>query len=186
MTWRLAMSGSAGTGKTTLGKRLAEELGLTYIEEGMRARLESGLDLHLLTPDQHRALLYELWEEQRAQEIAATAGFIADRSSLDYAAFWLHYDFHYEAAETQKFMAQMKKEAERYDRILLLPWGVLPLAADGVRSTNPWTQLRYQSIVEGVLRHFSAAGVVLKVPEELDLESRIRAVRQQLSARARD
>ncbi|MEM7519096.1 MAG: histidine phosphatase family protein, partial [Planctomycetota bacterium] len=88
---RLAMSGSAGTGKTTLALRLAKDLGLAYIEEGMRRRLEAGFDLHALDQKGHRALIREMWNEQRAQERDASNGSIADRSPLDFAAFWLHY-----------------------------------------------------------------------------------------------
>ena len=55
---RIALCGSAGTGKTTLGRALAEELDLPYIEEGMRRRLEGGLDVHSLGEDGCRGLLW--------------------------------------------------------------------------------------------------------------------------------
>ena len=46
---KLALSGSAGTGKTTLGRRLAAETGLPYVPEGMREWLERpGADIHTL------------------------------------------------------------------------------------------------------------------------------------------
>lgn len=88
MTGRcIALSGSAGTGKSTLGRALAERLELPYIEEGMRKRVNAGLKLYKLDDRARRALMHEMWEEQRERELAAPEGFVADRSSIDFAAF---------------------------------------------------------------------------------------------------
>ena len=53
----IGISGSAGTGKSTLGTRLASRLEVPYLPEGMRERLEGGLDLHRLAHLELRALL---------------------------------------------------------------------------------------------------------------------------------
>ncbi|MCY2960095.1 MAG: histidine phosphatase family protein [Planctomycetota bacterium] len=148
---RIAISGSAGTGKTTLGKRLASDLGVPFVEEGMRRRIEAGFRPHGYGAREWAALMRDLWEEHRAGEDAAAGGFVADRSSLDFAAFWLHYGLHEDVEATERFVEEMRAHAARYDRIVLLPWGALPLVDDGVRSTNRWTQLRYHSILEGLL-----------------------------------
>lgn len=179
---RLALSGSAGTGKTTLARRLADELDLVYVEEGMRRRLEAGLDLFALAPAELAALLEELWAEQRAAELAAASGFVADRSSLDFAAFWLHYGLYHDAPRTERFLDELRAHAERYQRIVLLPFGVLPLAHDGVRSTNPWVHLRVQSILEGIHARFAPAGRLLRLPPLTDLDARLAHVRGALEA----
>ena len=49
MPRRIAISGSAGTGKTTLAKALAVRLQGPYLEDGFRKRLETGLDPHDLS-----------------------------------------------------------------------------------------------------------------------------------------
>lgn len=173
---RLALSGSAGVGKTTLGRRLSERFGVPYIPEGMRKRLEGGLNLHALTHPQLRALVEELWAEQQAAERAAIAqhgGFIADRSALDYAAFWLHYRFTDDQEATERFFAQTMGWVTTYDRILLLPWGVLPLQADGIRSSNPWLQRHYQATVEGLLARELAPSRLLRMPALVDLDERV-------------
>ena len=36
--------------------------------------------------------------------------------------------------------------------LFLLPWGGIPLVSDGLRSTNPWVQLHFQLVLEGILR----------------------------------
>ncbi|MEM7309774.1 MAG: AAA family ATPase [Planctomycetota bacterium] len=173
MKARIALSGSAGTGKSTLGRRLADELGLPYVEEGMRKRLEAGLDLHRLSREELAALIQALWQEQREAEEQAAAGFVADRSSYDFAAFWLHYDLHFDAEDDGSPFHDWCAHGQRYDRVALLPWGVLPLEADGVRSSSRWVQLRFQTIVEGTLARFAREEQVLRVPATEDLEARV-------------
>lgn len=177
---RLALAGSAGTGKTTLGRRIAAELGLQFIEERMRQRLETGFDLHDLTPERWRALMAQDWAEQRDLEDSAQPGFVADRSSFDYAAFWLHYGLYEDVEPTEVWMRRMFAEVERYDRILVFPWGSLPLAPDGVRSTNRWTQLRFQALLEGLLERFAPPSKILRVPPTPDFESRLAFVLRSL------
>ena len=170
---RIALSGSAGTGKTTLGRRLAAELGVPYLDEVMRQRLEGGLKLEGMTRRDWRALIRDLWREQQALQQAASAGFVADRSSIDYAAFWLHYGLHEDAAETRAFFEEMAAASATLDRIVLFPWGVLPLVADGVRTADPWTQLSFQNTLEGMLRRYARAPVLELAPTR-DLDERLR------------
>jgi hypothetical protein len=143
----------------------------------MRARIEGGLRLHDLDHDQLQALIEELWEEQAAAEaeaIAQAGGFVADRSSLDYAAFYLHYGFTTDLDRIERLFARLTAHAEGYDAVLLLPYGVLPLVDDGVRSTNPYIQLRYQVTVAGLLRQTLAEGRLLIMPPLTTFEARVR------------
>jgi len=173
---RLALSGSAGTGKSTLGAALAQRLGVPYLREGMRARLERGLVLHDLDHDGLRALILELWAEQREVEARAEAqdgGFVADRSALDFAAFWLHYHFHDDQEGSEAFFADTHAHAWRYDHVILLPWGALPLVADGVRSSNPWMQRHYQATLEGIAWRALTPPRLLVMPPLTGLEARL-------------
>lgn len=168
---RIALSGSAGTGKTTLGRRLASELGVPFLDEIMRKRIEAGFDFHGMSRDDWRALMSAQWQEQCALEDAAVDGFVADRSSLDYAAFFLHYDLHVDG-DARDWIERMSRASMRYDHVLVFPWGALPLVADGVRSTNAWTQLRFQTILEGLVDRYARTDV-LRVPPTSDLEARV-------------
>ena len=179
---RIALSGSAGTGKTSLGRALAESMGVPFIEEGMRARLEGGLDLHRLDSRQMWELLDELWREQVAREAAAPDGFVADRSSVDFAAFWMRFGFYYQQHAAQDFVPRMLEHARSYDGIVLLPWGAIPLVEDGVRSTNPWVQRHYQATVEGLLTR-ECPERLLRLPSAVvGLERRLDWVQKRLKS----
>lgn len=152
---RIAISGSAGTGKTALGRTLAERLGLPFIPEGMRERLAAGLNVHALSATQFRDLVIDLYDEAQASAERAASehgGFVADRGPIDYLAFWLYYGFADDQTETESFVARTTADAARLDATVVLPWGAIPLIADGIRAPNPWRQLHFQALFEGLVR----------------------------------
>ena len=172
---KIAISGSAGVGKTTLGTDLAARLGVPFIPEGMRARLEAGLDLHGLDADGLRALVVDLFDEMMAAVAGArSGGFIADRSPIDFLAFWLYYGFAADSAATEAFAERCDAAMAEIDAVVVLPWGAIPLADDRVRSTNPWRQLHYQAVLEGLARRRVASEKLLFVPDDvIGLEARL-------------
>jgi len=180
----LALSGSAGVGKTSLGHRLAAELDVPFIPEGMRTRIEAGLDLHTLSREQHRTLLEELLEEMltAAGDAAATGGgFVADRCSIDCAAFWLYYGFGNDAEATAEVFETAAAALKLYDLVVVLPWDGIPLAADGVRSDNRWHQLHYQSLLEGLLARWAPKDKIALMPADIvDIDTRAAWVRERL------
>lgn len=187
---RFAMSGSAGTGKTTLGKRLAARLGLPFIEEGMREHLQAGLDLHALTREQHRELQCELFDAMMAAAMRShekAGGFVCDRSPLDFAAFWLYYGFAMlDGAATETFMSRIESALTHFDVIVVLPWGAIPLKADGIRSSNRWLQLHFQALLEGLCLRQLEAGRFWSMPIEVtDANARLEWVLARLERQVR-
>lgn len=186
---RIALSGSAGTGKTTLGRRLAADLGVPYVEEGMRRRLEAGLDLHTLDMDGLSSLIEELWQEQCDAEddaVRTSGGFVSDRSHVDYAAFWLHYGLTDAEERTLAFFERVFERARAsHDLVALLPFGVLRLEDDGVRSTNDFVQLRFHLLVEGLLRRELDARAWIEVERTDDFERRVDAVQRAIDSAKR-
>ena len=162
---RIALSGSAGVGKTTLGTGLARRLGVPFIGEGMRARIEAGLDLHALSRDQHRALVVELFDEAAGARRDAADGFVSDRSPMDFLAFWLYYGFAADADATERFAARCDAALARLDALVVLPWGAIPLVDDSVRTPNRWRQLHYQALLEGLVRRRVPDGKTLFLPD---------------------
>ncbi len=168
---RIAISGSAGVGKSTLARALAAELGLPYIPEGMREYLESGApNLHTLGPDGLRTLVLRLWAERQEREAAACNGFVADRASYDFAAFWLFYRFAEPGDPVTEAYLAATMDSSRYDLVVVLPYGRLPLVADGVRSSNPWVQLHTHLLIEGMARRCARQTYVV---ESVSLADRV-------------
>jgi nicotinamide riboside kinase len=178
---RLGITGSAGVGKTTLGRRLARILDVPFVEEGMRGRIEAGLDLHTLDRNGRCALLLELFEQTLSATRASADGFVSDCCSIDFAAFWLYYGFGFDEDATQRVFARAEKALAAYDLVVVLPWGAIPLLADGVRSANPWLQLHYQILLEGLLARYVHIGRVVQLPlKVVGLEERVRWIRSHL------
>ena len=95
---------------------------------------------------------------------------------MDFAAIWLHYRFTEDQVATEGHFAETLGHVARYDHIVLLPWGVLPLVADGVRSPNPWIQRTFQATLEGLLYREVGAPRLAVLPPVVDLEARVRWV----------
>lgn len=180
---RIAVTGSAGTGKTTLVNALGTHLGLPVVPEGMREYLErTGVDLHDFAPHELRGLVEDLWRERLTRE--AAPAWVSDRCSVDFGAFWLLYRFHHQrGADTDGFMAAFRERAAVYDRIIVLPFGAIALQRDGIRSANHWIQLHFHVVLEGLLARWELGDRIRQLPPELvDPAERLRWVEAQLPA----
>lgn len=162
----IGITGSAGTGKTTLAQALAERLSRSLVPEVMRDRLSAGFDLHKLTPAKHRALLVDDATEIARRLAAPDVPLVTDRTPLDMAAFWLSNGYGVDdPPATEALLARAICAMADYGRVILLPWGALPLKADKVRSTNPWLQLHFQEIIAGLCRRYVPEDRLLIVPD---------------------
>lgn len=176
---RIAVTGSAGVGKTTLTLALGRELGLPVIEEEMRAWLENARSpLGTLPARQAAQIVGDLFGQRLARE-GSLRGFVADNCAADFAAYALQHGC---ADACPGLLADAQAHAAAYDAIFLLPWGAIPYERDGVRSASQGAELRYQLMLEALLER-NARSRLHRVPQEIrGVEARVRFCLDRLGA----
>lgn len=163
---KIAICGSAGVGKTTLVETLASRLGLPVIREEMREYIEaSGQRLWVASSCERSSILLRLWERRQAAE-AEHGSFVADNSSVDFAAYALHYGCVTEQ-NAPEFLDATTRAAGAYDLVVILGWGAIPYVRDGVRSDDKYDDFRYQLVIEGLLRRHVDAARLRFLPQKL-------------------
>ncbi len=132
----------------------------------MRTYLEhSGADLSQLPSVEVEKIVLSLWEQRRHNELA-TPAFVADNCSIDFAAYALYYGC-MSHASSRHLLVDARRHLAAYDAIVLLPWGVLPYEQDGVRPADQHLQLRYQFLLEGLLRRYLPQQKLYLLPEQI-------------------
>lgn len=169
---RIGITGSAGTGKSTLAAALARALGVPHVPEAMRGMLEAGFDFHDLTRQGHMDLLRRQTDDLSRRLAAAPGGLVTDRTPLDFAAFWLSNGYHVDdPAATAALLERAVAAMADYTAVILLPWGRFTPAADRVRSQNPWLHLHFQTVMEGLCGRWIAPDRLWTAPEGVDTPS---------------
>lgn len=153
---KIAVSGSAGVGKTTLAKGLANALGIAYIPEEMRGYLLSAPKPIRDCPKSEIACILGTMWEKRIERESNLAAFVADNSSVDFIAYALYY-----GCEDRPMIRRLLKEAweqvRTYDVCFVLPFGAIPYVDDGIRPPTPSSQCRYQRILESLYKRCEQA-----------------------------
>jgi len=158
---RIAVTGSASTGRTALAAALSEHLGLPLVREEVREHLEAvGRRLASEPPARAAEGIRALWL-RCAESEERLGSFVADSCSFDLAAYALHHGAPAALFDQTAFAGEA---ARRYDALFLLPPGALPSLADGVRADDPGLELRYQLLLEGLLARCADPRRVHRLP----------------------
>lgn len=174
---RIAVSGSAGVGKTTLAGRLAGHLQVALIPEHYEPFFDAPGKFNSPPPVLAR-WFFEVLEAKRTRELAARA-FVVDRCPIDLFNLWVAKGLAAQAEDTQRFYAACRSYCADYDFVVIPPWGEIPLApldrptGRQRRVLNPWVQLRNHAAILGLARLWLPPERVIELPAAItDPEAR--------------
>ncbi|HAC34079.1 MAG TPA: hypothetical protein DCF45_06125, partial [Gammaproteobacteria bacterium] len=152
---RIAISGCAGIGKSTLARALADRLDISHVDEHYSALFSPpgtfNSEAIKLIPLFNRVLA------EKNQLMQQTGTFVVDRTALDLLNLWMARGLTSYPQATADFSKLCQAEAATYDLVIFPPWGTLPHrphdATDGrIRVSDPWIQLRNHAAILGLTR----------------------------------
>lgn len=151
---KIGITGSQGTGKTTLATALADQLNLPLIREQARSvAREMGIksvkqlkgQVELGARFQWTCLNRQIEAEQ------TNVGFVSDRTTIDNAVYWLKYHSSYWPSEESNYYYKKAFEnAKNYDLVIYVPREIDP-EDDGFRSTDPGAQIEIDMYIKAFL-----------------------------------
>ena len=181
---KIAISGSAGTGKTSLATTLSDRWGCPIIPEHYDEFFDKNFDF-IRPADRLQRQIFDVLEIKNRLENESDE-FIADRCPIDLFNLWLSRGYASNQRKTHDLYDRCRSYVIKYDCIVVLPWGSLPLGqvdscAARRRVMNPWTQLHNHSTMIGLLQQWVPAKRLLPISHSLtDISSRARAVTKML------
>jgi len=173
---RIAVSGPAGAGKTSLVLQLADALSLPVIEEGfldiVAAQEEYRRSGHVLgtppSPEQRLALSrwmasYFDWCKKREAAYEKYPSYVADRWELDILGYWMQaFVQHDPWDETIRMRDIFLRRSLEIDLVVMLPMGNFDAGA-----RNDVGLRRQTSRVRSLITQLSFAGLLAAVPDSV-------------------
>jgi hypothetical protein len=180
MQFRIGIVGSAGTGKSTTARVLAEELGLPFlsakeITDPILQRdgydFSSGMQIErfLGLGDRQREILYGTINQQLNQE-----NFVTDRTFIDLAAYAICEQNDVNQDIVAEIHDHCRDKSKVYTHLFVCPWKEGPLGNNGRRTLNPWYQFMIHCLDIGVLQRWNLGYTVLGTE---GVENRVREIK---------
>jgi len=178
---KIAISGSAGTGKTTLATALAAKRGCSFVAEHFDDFFDDNAAFIKPARRLQQRIIATL--EQKDAIENHCGDFVADRCAIDLFNLWLSLGYGVSEKKTAELYKRCRAYITKYDRIVVLPWGALPLTqvepAVGRRRRvmNRWHQLFNHSTMVGLLQQWVEPSRVTMVPFEMtEIDARVKLV----------
>ncbi len=165
---KLTVSGSAGVGKTTLAKGLAERLNVDLIEEHYDGFFDD-YGQFIKPPAKLRRRIFEVLDSKHGFE-GESGEFVSDRCPVDLFNLWLSRGFAKYQEETRELQRRCREYLKKYDAIIVLPWGQLTLrqldkaTEKRRRVMNPWVQFHNHSTITGLLCQWIHLSRLIPIP----------------------
>tara|TARA_R110002096_G_scaffold421604_1_gene627475 strand:- start:530 stop:1090 length:561 start_codon:yes stop_codon:yes gene_type:complete len=164
---KVAISGSAGTGKTTLARALAEQWGCVLVEEGYDDFFDERYNYIQSRSELKRRIVSLLESKHRLEQ--EQESFVVDRCPVDLFNLWMAQGFGDDQKSTGALYSQCRKYIEKYDRVIVLPWSAIPLkqlehSESRRRTMNCWHQLYNHANIIGLLHQWVVPAKLLPMP----------------------
>jgi len=179
---RIGLVGSAGTGKSSLGKALAARLDVPFLAAKTitQSILErdgydygSGIQIErfLSNGGRQKEMLRRTVGEQKSHD-----EFVTDRTVIDLAAYAIVELHGCDAQMVNRIYASCKRHVRRYTHLFFCPWSSAPMKGNRRRTLNPWYQFVVGGAELGVMSQWSVSFHELTTIREEDRVDEIMAV----------
>tara|TARA_R110002072_G_scaffold225304_2_gene382453 strand:+ start:390 stop:977 length:588 start_codon:yes stop_codon:yes gene_type:complete len=167
MPLKVAISGCAGIGKTTLARDLAKHFDVALIDETYECFFnENGSFISSQKLLQQR-IFDVLHDKHKCEETAGS--FISDRCPIDLFNLWLSRGYAKNQKRTLKLSQYCRDYLNKYDYVIVLPWGSIPLQQikdnddSRKRVMNLWIQFHNHSVIIGLCQQWVPSTKLLPV-----------------------
>lgn len=200
---KIAISGTSGTGKTTLARALATALSVPLFEENFSAVVEAAMRYNDVQGDEgeNRRMLQrkalssykstcDLWLNHRKQLSLSHSGYVADRCGFDILCRWITAHVPFDTTATlRQLISHCRMESREYDLIVIPPltdWSMRPGKNErGLkRRYGLQNKLHSHSTLIGLIQQISTGPYLLlgsESPESDTTEGRLHEVLSALS-----
>jgi len=184
---KIAISGCAGIGKTTLASALAQRHKVQLVEEGYDGFFNSDFDF-IKSPRQLKRKILGVLEKKNDLEDQASS-FIADRCAVDLFNLWMANGLGADQKSTSRLYQRCRAYTDKYDFVFVLPWSAIPLKqisapARRRRTMSAWFQLHNHANIIGLLHQWLPPERLVPIPFHLvDLEKRLEFASDKIALR---
>jgi len=176
MTYRIAVTGVDGTGRTTLAQALSKEFDIPCVEDQTRSRVHSlGYQTIYELPDSV-AVRIKLFNDLVCRH-AEMPAFVSDSSVIDWFAQWQRWEWNHVApAQSEALYQQAKESAATYTHVIFLQPSFQP-PYDGFR----WLEPNHRAQVTRLIRVLIAEWGLSDLTLELATSSAAEAAQQAMA-----
>jgi hypothetical protein len=185
MPIKIAISGCAGIGKTTLAKVLSERLKLPLIEE-LYEPLFNPPGRFNGPPRQIADAFLQIFNTKKQLE-EQHGSFVTDRCPVDLCHLWMKRGLSVLEQETEVIFEQGQQQVAQYDLLVILPAGVLEFVTEHEagdsrrRAASQYIQMYNHASIIGLATLWMPKEHFLCLPKECQsVEERVEAVQQAL------
>jgi len=194
---RIVLNGPVASGKTTLGKAIAQKYGIPFIEEGLIDIFKAKHIYYEMRKNKASADEIDYarrcwiksffdWKDKRAQLYRDHREFVADRWDADLLDIWLYFwgrEPHVDHV-TQDLFRNLHEKSKSIDLVVLLPFGepfTLENSSQNLRRNTRFTVGLFNwAIINGLIRSVANLNVLNIPSQSLSVGERLQCVDERI------